>query len=235
MYGVGNDYWQNFTAALPNIVGGLSLGFNSYSEDAPAWGNNAVFPYKEMWVYSSCRIALNLAHIGAGGRVRGLAPAGAVFRNLRTGQTTRFRPGHLRAQLPAGNYEVSVQAWTRALTLADGSDLELNLDPRHALSLKAEVESVEGQRITLSVTASGVGRHELELRAWNAEIVDFPRFVELRSSSQRLQCPVHVRDSAQPWFVLVGPRRWPGERIQAGGSGPAVNLVQATVDGSTRF
>jgi hypothetical protein len=220
MYGVGNDYWQNFTVALPNIVGGLSLGFNSYGEDAPAWGNNAVFPYKEMWVYSSCRVALNLARIGAGARIRGAAPAGAVFKNLRTGIVTRCRPGKLRAQLPAGEYEVIVQQWTRRVTLADGSDVELNLDPRHALSLATQVEFTDTGSASLIVAMSGVGRHELEIRAWNVEITDFPGSVELHTSPQRLQCPIHVMDTTLPWFVLVGPRGWPGERIQLGSGGP---------------
>ena len=226
MYGVGNDFWQNFTVALPNIVGGLSLGFNSYGEDAPAWGNNAVFPYKEMWVYSSCRIALNLARIGAGARVRGAAPAGAVFRNLRTGETNRFRPGRLRAQLPAGNYEVSVGQWTRRVALADGSDVELNLDPHRALSLTADVEAVDSQSATLTLTATGIGRHALELRAWNAEVTEFPRTVDLRTSPQRVQCRIKVRDAAQPWYLLIGPRGSPGERIQVGSKPPPSTMEQ---------
>jgi hypothetical protein len=220
MYGVGHDFWQNFTAALPNLVGGLSLGFNSYGEDAPAWGNNAVFPYKEMWVYSSCRIALNLSRIGAGARVRGAAPAGAVFRNLRTGETRRFRPGKLGAQLPSGNYEISVDHWIRRVSLADGADVELDLDPGRALSLTTKVESVDGSSAMLVLTATGVGRHELEVRAWNAEVTGFPGFVELHTSPQRVQCTVKPRDAAQPWYLLVGPRGRPAERIQVGGHGP---------------
>jgi hypothetical protein len=63
MYGVGKDWWQNLTIELPNLVGGLAVGINSYSGDAPAWGNNAIFPYKEMWVLASSRAALLLARL----------------------------------------------------------------------------------------------------------------------------------------------------------------------------
>ena len=220
MYGVGNDFWQNFTVALPNLVGGLSLGFNSYGEDTPAWGNNAVFPYKEMWVYSSCRIGLNLARIGAGARVQGAAPSGAVFRNLRTGASTRYRPGRLVARLPAGIYEVAVDHWTRQVSLADGSDVELNLDPRRALSLTAEVEKINGQGTNLTLTATGVGHHALELRAWNAEVTDFPHAVDLRKRSQTVRRSIQVEDAAKPWYLLIGPRGRPGERIHIGSGAP---------------
>ena len=63
IYGVGKDWWQNFTVEIPNLVGGACLGINSYSKDSPAWGNNAVFPYKEIWIMASCRLALVLADI----------------------------------------------------------------------------------------------------------------------------------------------------------------------------
>jgi len=129
LYGVGNAFWQNFTVALPNFVGGMSLGFNSYEEDAPAWGNNAVFPYKEMWVYSSCRMTMNFSRVGTGARVKGVAPAGAEFRHLRTGKVTSLRPGRFDLQLDAGEYAVRYAAVERAVTLADGASLDLKLDP----------------------------------------------------------------------------------------------------------
>ena len=78
MYGVGHDYWQNFTVSMPQLVGGLSLGFNSYRDDAPAWGNNAVFPYKELWVFSSCKMAHSLAYVGVPARIRESASAGSA-------------------------------------------------------------------------------------------------------------------------------------------------------------
>ena len=36
---------------------------NSYQGDSPAWGNNAVFPYKELWILSSARLTQVLALI----------------------------------------------------------------------------------------------------------------------------------------------------------------------------
>ena len=87
IYGEEYDYWQNFTVSLPSIVGGLSLGFNFYHGDSPAWPNNALFPYKEQWIFSNCRMMLNLAHVGIPARVSGSAPLGATFMEKRTGKT----------------------------------------------------------------------------------------------------------------------------------------------------
>jgi len=80
MYGVGKDWWQNLTIELPNLVGGLAVGINSYRGDAPAWGNNAIFPYKEMWVLASSRAALLLARLIAppGTSVPGLGASAEV-------------------------------------------------------------------------------------------------------------------------------------------------------------
>jgi Glycosyl hydrolase family 9/Cellulase N-terminal ig-like domain len=220
MYGVGHDFWQNFTVALPNIVGGLGLGFNSYAEDAPAWGNNAVFPYKEMWIYSSCRIALNLARIGTGAMVGGTAPAGAIFKNVRTGSVTRVRPGSFSLQMASGDYDVAADAVTRRVSLADGSAVKLKLDSRRWLALTGNIEQQDNQHVIVSLQATGSGRHLIEVRAWNAEVGTFDRTIELKGSPVRWQLSVQISKVDMPWLLLVGPQGRPSERIQFSGRSP---------------
>jgi len=95
MYGVGKDWWQNFTVEVPNLVGGLAVGMNSYTNDSPAWGNNAVFPYKEIWVVASSRAALLLARL--------IAPAPQAAPKVQA--QARARDGLVELQI-AGNGRV---------------------------------------------------------------------------------------------------------------------------------
>ena len=216
VYGVGNDFWQNFTVALPNFVGGMSLGFNSYEEDAPAWGNNAVFPYKEMWIYSACRMALNLSRVGTGATVTGSAPAGARFHNIRSQAVTEVRPGRFRQQIPAGEYEVRSGKFARRLSLADGASMELDLDERRAFAATADVVRVSPTQATIAVSVTGSGRHELEVRAWNASIAPFDSVLDLGKGQATKSLSVVVKDPNKPWIVLLEPAGSPADRIEVG-------------------
>ena len=224
LYGVGHAFWQNFTVALPNFVGGMSLGFNSYEEDAPSWGNNAVFPYKEMWVYSSCRMALNLSRVGAGARITGSAPAGASFVNARTGERTAIRPGRLDLRLPAGEYDVRHGSTFRRIALADGTTVPLDLDPGKALSLTAELKRGSASRTEAIVTAAGAGRRRLTMRAWNARVEGFEPTMGPEGGSGRLALSIEPVDRSKPWFVhLDGPRGTGGLEIRGAGESSATS------------
>jgi len=203
LYGVGNAFWQNFTVALPNFVGGMSLGFNSYEEDAPAWGNNAVFPYKEMWVYSSCRMAMNLARIGIGTQVSGRAPAGAIFTHMATGMEHRIRPGSFSRQVPAGAYSVRFGDFERQHSLADGSAVSLHLEPRTALALHAEAQVNPDGRVEIAVRCVGQGRHRMAVRLWNAEVLNFDPVIDLGHGPASAPLTIKILDQTMPWFVHV--------------------------------
>ncbi|MFM6932216.1 MAG: glycoside hydrolase family 9 protein [Novosphingobium sp.] len=203
IYGVGNAFWQNFTVALPNFVGGMSLGFNSYEDDAPAWGNNAVFPYKEMWVYSSCRMAMNFARVGIGAKLKGKAPQGAEFRNLRTNSITKVRPGAYQLQLPAGGYEVLYGDFKRPLMLADGSELALNLDAGRTAIMAVASQLGEGKQRLAELQLAGAGIHRLKLRTWNAKLTGLTESVTLTSSAEKLALAIEVEDPAKPWFARI--------------------------------
>ena len=218
IYGIGHDFWQNFTAALPNFVGGMSLGFNSYSDDAPAWGNNAIFPYKEQWVYSSCRVALNLARIGTPASVKGDAPMGAVFRNQRTGEISHVLPGHYALLLPAGDYEVRFGDQHRMLSLAHATSRTIDLDPKAAIAGSLERIGTSGTQVRLRLTLTGSGEHRLTARSFNGKPSGYPDTIDLGGGKHVSEMVLNVSDPDGMWFVAIVPDGRLGDRIELSGS-----------------
>ena len=203
LYGVGYDFWQNFTVAMPNLVGGMSLGFNSYQDDAPAWGNNAVFPYKEMWIFASSRVALNLANIGLPARIRGHATVPVELRERRTGMRVKLPAGRFERRLPAGDYHARGGAAEWNLALMEGQLHELEFDPRSAIDMQLS-SRVEGDRATLELKLGGNGKHSLELRLFNATSADTSRQVTLRLGVETtLKWSLRINCSDAPWVGVI--------------------------------
>jgi hypothetical protein len=203
LYGVGYDYWQNFTVAMPNLVGGLSLGFNSYQDDAPAWGNNAVFPYKEMWIFASSRVALNLASIGLPARIRGHAAVPVELRERRTGARVTLRAGRFERRVPAGDYIATAGAVEWNLALMEGQLHELEFDPGTAVDMQLASRR-EQDTVALELTLRGNGRHALELRLFNATASDLRRQVTLRQGVEtKLVWSLRINDKDSPWVGVV--------------------------------
>lgn len=218
VYGVGYDFWQNFTVSLPNLVGGMSLGFNSYDSDAPAWGNNAVFPYKELWVYSSCRIAHNLARIGVPGRVSGSAPQGASFRSLRTGAVTQVRRGRFSLTLPTGDYDVVFGGVTRRISFGNAAARKLHLDPHATLDMRIQIASVADLTVTLKVQLAGAGTHTLQARTFNCTATGLPARVTLRAGEgTELTLALVVAVPEKKWVLVLVPDGNLSDRAEASG------------------
>lgn len=206
VYGVGHDWWQNFSAEVPNLVGGLSLGFNSYEGDSPAWGNNAVFPYKEQWVYSSSRLAMLLARVGKSARVVGEAPRGAEFVLRQTGESWTVDPGELDQVLPAGDYEVRFGEARRDLSLVDGTELVVNVDPSNWISVDIEVDDGDPTHPQVAVRAFGEGSHSIAIRGFNVEgeLATLDLTFTSSGASERL-IPLTVVDPSAPWVLVAIP------------------------------
>jgi hypothetical protein len=203
LYGVGYDYWQNFTVAMPNLVGGLSLGFNSYEGDAPAWGNNAVFPYKEMWIFASSRVALNLASIGLPARIRGHAAVPVELRDLRTGANVTLPAGRFERHLTAGDYVAKGGGVDWNVTLMEGQLHELEFDPHHAIGIQLSSRLEDGS-VTLEAKLLGNGKHALELRLFNVAAADTSRQVTLRKGSETtLSWSLKLKETDAPWVAVV--------------------------------
>jgi hypothetical protein len=153
-----------------------------------------------MWVYSSCRMAMNFARVGMGARVKGVAPAGAEFRHLRTGKVTRLRPGRFDLQLDAGEYAVWYAAIERTVTVADGASLDLQLDPKHTAVMSAMSRQAGPGHHQIDLAVVGAGTHELKVRSWNAA-VSGPKQIAATSTASTYPVSVEVADQSKPWIV----------------------------------
>ena len=216
VYGVGHDWWQNFSAEVPNLVGGLSLGFNSYEGDSPAWGNNAVFPYKEQWVYSSSRLAMVLARVGTPARVRGLAPEGAQFVLRETDESWSVEPGEFDLTLPAGDYDVRFGAATRRVSLVEGAEVVARFDPSRWIELDLRTES-SASTARVSIRSSGEGSHAIALRSHN--LVGVPEVLDLRltiGAPQERVLEFEVQDGGAPWILVAIPNGSLSDMSEAG-------------------
>jgi hypothetical protein len=191
---------------MPQLVGGLSLGFNSYHGDSPAWPNNAIFPYKEMWVFSNSRVILNLAHLGIPARVSGSAPSGAEFREKRTGNVTRVENGKFDMNLPAGEYAIIYGNITKNISLVDGTSYDLELDPIHAIEIELSAAAPVGGIVEVTARVQGSGAHELELRAFNATTEQTNWKIDLKTKTdQKLKWALKISDSNKPWVMVAIP------------------------------
>jgi hypothetical protein len=207
MYGVGYDYWQNFTVSMPNLVGGLSLGFNSYADDTPAWGNNAVFPYKEQWVFSSCRVALNLAYIGQRARIEGAAAAATTLREERSGRVTELAAGAFDTTLSAGHYHLQSAGVQWSRTFVAGRHYHLSLDARHCIELSVASAAQKNATVRFELTVRGAGQHELRLLLFNCETSgELQRQISLPDGADvRLSWELRIKDQQLPWIAVVVP------------------------------
>ena len=218
IYGVGYDFWQNFTVSMPNLVGGMSLGFNCYGDDAPAWGNNAVFPYKEQWIFSACRLAINAAHIGVDARVQGHAAAPLVLHEQRTGAKVSVKPGRFSVLVPGGRYSARCGDCEWQLDLVAGREYRLSFDPSSAIDMSLNAVADTEGFVTLTAGLRGRGKHEIELRLFNCRTDEPQRSITLKpQQAASLQWRLRIDDPAKPWAVVAIPDRILDARREAFG------------------
>lgn len=219
VYGVGYHWWQNFTVSLPNLVGGAPVGMNSYQDDSPAWGNNAVFPYKEIWVLSSARWAANLARVPGCVRVEGAAPDGARFRRLSTGEITTVKPGDFERLLPPDRYELSYGTFVRKLSLLDGGQYRFDLDPSRAIEIELSASQSAAATVRLRIKARGVGVRRITLRVSNARVPKDQLTIDFGTGAIReVRIPLTAIDTQRPWVVVAIPDGRVGEGVEAFGT-----------------
>jgi hypothetical protein len=205
MFGVGYDYWQNFTVDNVNFVGGLGLGMNSYEADAPAWPNNAVFPYKEQWSYSTSRMAINLSQSGVSARIKGRAAAATTLREQHTGVTVRLAAGDFDRAIAPGRYLASSAGFEWNLELVGGRTYSLPLDAAHAVTFS--LESTGGDEdVTIRARLRGTGKHEIGLKLFNFEAAPANREVVFKGKEEVvLEWKLRVADKTKPWIAVASP------------------------------
>ena len=205
LFGVGYDYWQNFTVDNINFVGGLGLGMNSYEADMPAWPNNAVFPYKEQWSYSTGRMALNLAQCATPALLLGHASSPLTLREQRSGAVVSLQHGKLNQPLVPGRYMVNQDSVEWQLDLVGGRTYRLNFDPQHTLALSLLTDVAE-RHVVIHADVLGSGAHDLALRSFNLVGNSVEQHVVLRQGQpNRVSWRLTVIDMNKPWIAVVVP------------------------------
>jgi hypothetical protein len=206
VYGEGYDYWQNFSGVNPNFVGGISVGFNSYHGDSPAWPNNAVFLYKEQWVFASSRVMLNLAHVGVPARINGSTTSGATFREKRTGKSVKVDKGNFDLILAAGEYTITYGDMSKQMAFVDGTSYQLELDPSRAIEMELSAASPAGGLVKITANVRGAGAHTLELRTFNATVGQKQLKVDLGvKGKETFDWTLRIADPEKPWVMVVLP------------------------------
>ena len=217
VFGIGYDYWQNFTVDNVNFVGGMGLGLNSYEADMPAWPNNAVFPYKEQWSYSSSRIALNLAQCAASAHLVGHAKITVLLREQRTGVVTKVSSGDINLALSPGRYLASGGGAEWRFDLVGGRTYSLRFDPAQALTLSVRSATAD-DKVTVQAELHGAGTQVVSVRLFNLTGEISQKTVTLRSgSSEHTSWKLRVLDVKKPWIAVLIPESAPDLRQEVFG------------------
>ena len=213
IFGIGYDYWQNFTVDNVNFVGGLGLGMNSYEADAPAWPNNAVFPYKEQWSYSSSRIAINLAESAVPARITGRTVTPTTLRELRTGETTRLTAGSFDRTVPPGLHTASSDEFEWQMELVGGRTYQLSFDAKQAVDLSLKAVADDTNTVMVEAKLRGSGAQPIALKLFNLEAPETTKQVTLKHGEDAvLQWKLKVVDRMKPWIAVAIPQSAPDLR-----------------------
>jgi hypothetical protein len=206
MYGEGYDYHPLFTVLYPNIVGAFAVGMDSLHNDSPYWPNSALFPTKEIWIVPCARALLNLAYAGMPARVNGTMKTATTFHEMRTGKTTPVEAGKFGLTLPPGDYTVNFGKITKRMSLVDGANYELDLDPAYAIDLELTAKTLSNSKVEINGRAKGAGKHKVELRAFNGSLKSAVTDVQLvPGREQSLRWELQVTDPEKPWVVAAVP------------------------------
>jgi hypothetical protein len=206
MYGEGYDYQPHFAYCLRDLVGALPVGMDSLHGDSPYWPMANRATYKEIWVVPVSRFLWSAAFEAMPARVAGAAPAGAVFREARTGAEVKVAPGSYALNLPPGDYQVTYGGATRRLALLAGARYRLPLDAGRALDMELSAGRPEAGVVEIRARLGGAGAHRLELRAFNGSPETPVRSVTLTAGrDQTLAWKFKVASADKPWAVVVIP------------------------------
>jgi Glycosyl hydrolase family 9/Cellulase N-terminal ig-like domain len=205
MYGEGYDYQRLIATGLPDFVGVMPLGIDGNHDDAPRWTHTSFYATKDLWVTTSGRTILALAHAAMPARVSGSAPMGATFRESRTAKVVKVAPGKFNANLPAGKYSIQYGNFTKTMVLVSGGSYDLSLDPKHAFEMEISAKT-EGKNVRVNASITGAGAHRIELRTFNCTAEQPAAEVTLRAGkAESLTWGLTVGESDVPWVLIAVP------------------------------
>jgi hypothetical protein len=206
MYGEGYDFQRLIATGLPDLVGVMPLGIDGNHDDAPRWTHGSFYAVKDLWVVSSARTILALSHAAIPAWVTGLAPAGANFREGRSGKSFSVRPGKFQVNLPPGDYTIRYGNQTKMMPLVAGTSYRLSLDPQLAVEMDLGTTGPQGNTFKIEARLRGAGVHKIELRTFNGSVDRPESEVKLVAGrEQTLNWELTVTDQDKPWIVVAIP------------------------------
>jgi hypothetical protein len=204
MYGEGYDFQPHFAYCQRNMVGALPVGIDSRRNDAPIWPATNTATYKEIWVVPVSRLLLTLGYAAVPARVIGTAPAGAVFREARSGAEVRVPAGRFSINLPPGDYTVTYGGAKKRLNLLAGTSRELPLDARRAVDVALSAKAAGTSTVQVQARVRGMGSHKIRMLAYNAKLDAPEAVVDLGAGGERtLTWKLAVESQDQPWAAVA--------------------------------
>jgi hypothetical protein len=229
MYGEGYDWEPLYSVRSGQIVGALPVGIETREfNDAPYWPHQICWTYKEVWTHPVGRWLWLMQDIAGPAVVDGRADpaqAGVVqFRQNATGEVIRVSvdptTGSFHAVVPQGEYRVSQGDLSQSLTALPAGTYQLNLQSGHQVTFTATVRAAGNGQIEIHLSASGSGRHSLELRAENLEIAG-PINQTLDLAAGRPASLVwngRITSATTPWVFVIVPDGRIAQKVDLSGT-----------------
>ena len=205
MYGEGYDFTKQWGPGLShNVVGSVPVGMDDTIHDAPQWPAANHMTYKEVCVFVNGYLLSTLAHMAMPARVAGLASAGAVFRETRTGRATKAA-GRFALNLPPGDYSIEYGGVVTRMSAVAGGSYDLLLDPKRAVEIELSAGKASGGVVRIEARVRGSGAHRIELRAFNGSADgDAISQVDLKGrGGQTLAWNFRIADADKPWVAVA--------------------------------
>lgn len=211
MTGEGYDYIQLYAVQPGQTVGSISVGMMSHFErDEPYWPqvNNAT--YKEVWVCPATKWMWCMADALLPARVCGYIKleegCELRFTSQQTGKCYAVMPhprtGWFEIELPAGNYQLVYDGFSRPFTCISGKSYTLD---GALYSVEAEITAADGGEYLLKLTAHGAADLPVEVRTDNLDGIAGLYSVEVRNGEGVLTLRGKVQNPKKPVIGVVIP------------------------------
>jgi hypothetical protein len=144
--------------------------------------------------------------MGMPARITGSAPAGAEFREARTGAALKIPAGKFSRNLPPGDYTIAYGGATRRVGLLAGGHYDLPLDAQRAIEITLSAKPPQQGEIQIQARLRGAGAHKLDVRAFNGA-VDTPQAAITLAAGreQTVTWKLKIVAGQTPWAVVVIP------------------------------
>lgn len=207
MYGAGYNYTTLAAYSPGQLVGALPVAAPECTGDGvPLYTQTVEATTKEIWGAPLSRMLDILSLVAVPAHVSGSAAVGATFRETRTGTSVAVKRGALSLLLPTGSYTVEYGGVRKEISVLNGGNYNVVLDPEHAINMVLSARRAGGDVVKLTALLQGAGEHALELRVYNGSVTASQAQVRVKLAVGREQsCDwrVRVADPGKPWAVVL--------------------------------